>query len=157
MAKNTGERTAIRWIRDGVKANYTKGTTCEVCGCTDDLELHHPHTLSLVFEEYCQKNGLTVEGKDDVLAMRDEFYKAHWEELVVDVLTLCNTHHKLLHKIYGSQPSLSTASKQREWVKRLSEKLAGKAPQESATEGGAGFSRFVTKLNGSFLDHVIRS
>lgn len=159
MAKNTGsgERTAIRWLRDGVKSNYVKGPECECCGSNEDLELHHPHTFSLVFEEYCKKTGLTVEGKDEVLAMRDEFYKAHWNELVVDVLTLCSTHHKLLHKIYGSQPALSTASKQREWVERLKGKLSGRMSVQTTTEGGTGFSRFKTKLDGSFSDHVLRS
>lgn len=159
MAKNTGEfnRSFIRILRDGVKSNYVKLDECECCGSTEDLELHHPHTFSLVFEEYCKKVGLTVESSEQVLAMRDEFYKANWNELVLDVLTLCNTHHKLLHQIYGSKPSLSTASKQRVWVERLKGKLSGRMSVQTTTEGGTGFSRFKTKLDGSFSDHVLRS
>lgn len=159
MAKNTGsgERTAIRWIRDGIKSNYVKGSECEVCGSTEDLELHHTHSVALVLQEYCQKEGISIEGKEDVLAMRDAFYKSHWQELVVDTLTLCNCHHKLLHQIYGAVPSLSTASKQRIWVERLKGKLSGRMSVQTATEGGTGFSRFKTKLDGSFSDHVLRS
>lgn len=165
MAKNTGKgddlkRTVYKYVRDGVKSNYTKNPTCEICGCSDDLELHHPHTLSLVFDAYCLERGITVKSVEDVMAMRDEFYNAHWNELVVDVLTLCNTHHKALHKVYGAQPALSTASKQREWVQRIKDRLAGKESQPIEARpdrlpSEKGFNKFITRTT-NFLDHVTR-
>ncbi len=165
MAKNTGKgddlkRTVYKYIRDGVKSNYVKNDVCEICGTMEDLELHHPHTLSLVFDAYCEERGLAVKSVEEVMAMRDEFYEAHWNELVVDVLTLCNTHHKALHKTYGAQPALSTASKQREWVKRIKDKLEGKdsRPIEAKPDrlpSEKGFAKFITKTT-NFLDHVIR-
>ena len=167
MAKNTGtgdslKRTVYKYIRDGVKSNYIKNPVCEICGCSEDLELHHPHTISLVFDAYCLERGITVKGVEEVMAMRDEFYKTHWNELVVDVLTLCNTHHKALHKVYGAQPALSTASKQREWVQRIRDRLEGKdsqpiehKPIERKPPSEGGFSKFITRTT-NFLDHITR-
>lgn len=163
MAKNTGggelKRTVYKYIRDGVKSNYVKKEFCEVCSCSEDLELHHPHTLSLVFDAYCASNGIIVKSVEDVLAMRDAFYKAHWQELVVDCITLCNTHHKALHTIYGSQPPLSTASKQRNWVDRIRDKLSGKDSTPTATEprvlSGSGFDKFILGPS-DFNRHIYR-
>ena len=166
MAKNTGtgnelKRTVYKYIRDGVKANYVKLDKCEVCGCSEDLELHHPHTLSLVFDEYCEERGITVKDAEEVMAMRDEFYQVHWNELVVDVLTLCNTHHKALHKVYGAQPPLSTAAKQRVWVERIRDRLSGMDAQPSRDNEIRGpsldsrFARFV-KAPSDFARHILR-
>lgn len=166
MAKNTGtgnelKRTVYKYIRDGVKANYVKLDKCEVCGCSEDLELHHPHTLSLVFDAYCEERGITVKDAEEVMAMRDEFYQVHWNELVVDVLTLCNTHHKALHKVYGAQPPLSTAAKQRVWVERIRDRLSGTDAQPSRDNEIRGpsldsrFARFV-KAPSDFARHILR-
>jgi hypothetical protein len=151
MAKNTGgmKRSAIRYIRDGIKANYKYAETCEVCGCTDDLELHHPNTVSLLFDQWCLDKGYNPETKEEILEIRTEFYNEHWHELVDDVMTLCNTHHKALHKVYGSQPPLSTAPKQREWVKRIRDRSTGK---ESHSTNSEGFSRFIPKTFTRFSD-----
>lgn len=165
MAKNTGagsgdelKRTVTKYIRDGVKANYVKKPACEVCGTTEDLELHHPHTLNLVFSAYCEERGLTVKSVEEVMAMRDEFYKTHWNELVVDVLTLCNSHHKALHKVYGAQPPLSTAAKQRVWVNRIRDKLSGMDANltVSQVEQTSGFARFLNKEPSDLTRHVYR-
>lgn len=166
MAKNTGtgnelKRTVYKYIRDGVKANYTKLDHCEVCGCSEDLELHHPHTLSLVFDAYCEERGITVKDAEEVMAMRDEFYQVHWNELVVDVLTLCNTHHKALHKVYGAQPPLSTAAKQRVWVERIRDRLSSTDATPSSEHEIRGpsldsrFARFV-KAPSDFARHILR-
>ena len=164
MAKNTGtgdlKRTVYKYIRDGVKANYTKLAACEVCGCAEDLELHHPHTLSLVFDAYCEERGITVKDAEEVMAMRDDFYQVHWNELVVDVLTLCNTHHKALHKVYGAQPPLSTAAKQRVWVERIRDRLSGMDAQPKSEHEIIGpslnsrFARFV-KAPSDFARHIL--
>ena len=152
MAKNTGDlkRTKYKYIRDGIKSNYVYKSECEVCGCSSDLELHHPNTVSLLFDNWCSARGVVVNTVDEVMAIRDDFYKDHWNELVVDVMTLCNTHHKALHKIYGIQPSLATADKQRNWVKRLRDKNSGmdSRPSREAT----GFAKFIPKNIPRFTD-----
>lgn len=167
MAKNTGkgndlQRTVTKYIRDGIKANYKKSDFCEVCGCSEDLELHHTHSVKLVFDAYCAERGLTIQSTEEVMAMRDEFYQVHWNELVVDVLTLCNTHHKALHKVYGAQPPLSTASKQRVWVERIRDRLSGMDATPLTNEHeirgpslDSRFARFV-KAPSDFARHILR-
>ncbi len=123
MAKNTGNaRSAIRWIRDSVKQQYPKGNACEICGTGEDLEYHHYHTLSLMFERYCRDEGIVVKTDEDILAIRGEFAEKYWSEVVTDGVTLCSDHHKALHKVYGSKPELSTAEKQKNWVVRMGSK-----------------------------------
>lgn len=109
------KRVPTKYIRDGIKANYQKGSSCQICGCTDSLELHHYTSVALLFKKWCKKNKYSTE---DVLEIREEFYKEHWHELVEFVVTLCKTHHKALHKVYGVEPLLSTTPKQVRWVER---------------------------------------
>lgn len=114
LSKN--KRVATKHIRDGIKSNYCKDTKCAICGAEQDLELHHYHTVSLLLQKYASEGEIAIETDEQVLAMRDEFYEAHWNELVTDTVTLCNKHHKVLHKVYGKAPLLHTAPKQRSWV-----------------------------------------
>lgn len=148
MAKNTNKRVAVKHCRDGIKANYKKDCECAVCGTAEDLELHHYTTFSLLLEQYCKERNISIETDEEVLAMRDQFYEDHWYELVDYTVTLCNTHHKQLHKIYGKQPALSTAKKQEAWVQKFKERLSGKdshsTSQGESSQSDNRFSRHVT-------------
>ncbi|AJF40909.1 hypothetical protein [Vibrio phage JSF12] len=117
MAANTNKRVATKHIRDGIKSHYRKKDYCEICSTNEDLELHHYHTVSLLLKNYARENSIPISTDEQVLAMRDDFYKKYWHELVEDTVTLCNTHHVLLHKIYTQEPPLHTAEKQRNWVR----------------------------------------
>lgn len=125
MARNTNKRVATKHIRDGIKSNYSKKECCEICGTKDDLELHHYHTVSLLLKNYAAENGIPISTDDEVLAMRDDFYQVFWHELVEDTVTLCNTHHVRLHKIYTQEPTLASAPKQRNWVAAQAVKFSG--------------------------------
>lgn len=131
MAKNTGakKRVPVKHIRDGIKSNYNKDCKCAICSTDEDLELHHYRTVSTLFYKYCEENNIDISTDEAVLAMRDEFYKEHWNDLVEYTVTLCNTHHKLLHKIYGREPRLATAEKQERWVQKQKDKFEGRAPK----------------------------
>lgn len=130
MAKNTGEkkRVPVKHIRDGIKSNYNKDCKCAICSTEEDLELHHYRTVSTLFYNYCKEHNIDISTDELVLAMRDQFYKDHWEDLVEYTVTLCNKHHKLLHKIYGREPLLHTAEKQERWVQKQKDKHEGKTP-----------------------------
>jgi hypothetical protein len=145
MAKN--KRVATKHIRDGIKSQYPKGTECEICGTHEDLEYHHYHTLSILLKKYAKENGIPIDTDEQVLAMRDQFYEAHWEEVVTDGVTLCNEHHKLLHKIYGKEPALNTAEKQKHWVKSFRDKLSG---MDTQPYSGGNFSRLIPEIRRSF-------
>lgn len=129
MAKNTGERkrVPVKHIRDGIKSNYKKDCKCAICSTDEDLELHHYRTVSTLFYKYCEENNIDISTDEKVVEMRDQFYKDHWDDLVERTVTLCNTHHTLLHSIYGREPALHTASKQERWVQIQKEKIENKA------------------------------
>lgn len=149
MAKNTGnglKRDPVKYIRDGIKSNYKKESACEICDSGEDLELHHYHSVSFVLEKYAKELGLSLSTKEEVLAMRDEFYKIHWRELVEDTVTLCNHHHTALHKVYGQKPLLHTASKQRNWVGKQYDKAHGIVTETSskALDAGIGYTSLLS-------------
>lgn len=117
MAKNTGNnRIPVKWIRDGAKAAYVKKSCCDICSTTEDLELHHTHSLTLLMHKWVEKTGYDLSTDENVLAVRDEFIQDHKKELYDDVHTLCNKHHIALHRVYGKAPPLSTAEKQSRWI-----------------------------------------
>lgn len=126
MATNNNKRVAVKHIRDGIKSNYKKDCKCAICSTDEDLELHHYTTVSLLLKKYTADNNIPISTDEEVLAMREEFYKIHWYELVDYTVTLCAEHHRLLHKIYGREPPLHTAKKQEQWVQKQRDKAEGK-------------------------------
>lgn len=151
MAKNTNSRrNPIKWVRDGVKVHYKKGNQCEICGTTKDLEYHHYHSMANLVHKYVAENNIPFETDDDALAMRDEFYQAHWFEVVEDAATLCNSHHTALHKVFGKAPKLSTVDKQRQWVLKQAgqehdqEQVISKYNFATYVSEGLSFTQFLT-------------
>lgn len=119
-------RIPVKWVRDFVKSHYKKGSCCAVCGVTEKLEHHHYTSISLIFRKWLKAHGIKIKTDEDVLEVRESFAKDHWFEVVEDMVTLCNTHHKQLHKVYGKEPPLSTVEKQRRWVSRQKQKIEDK-------------------------------
>jgi hypothetical protein len=117
VAKNTGNnRAAIKWVRDRAKSAYIKMPLCCICDTDQDLELHHTHGMTNLFEQWCKKQGYQIDTDEDVLAIRDEFINTHHYEIYEAVYTLCNKHHQALHRVYGKSPPLHTAKKQSHWI-----------------------------------------
>lgn len=156
MASNTGnKRVAVKHIRDGIKSQYPKGTTCEICGTEHDLEYHHYATLSIVFQEYCERNNIQVNTDEQVLEMRDKFYEDNWDAVVTDGVTLCNTHHKALHKLYGKQPVLASMKKQKHWVHRMFEKSTnGLTVGTDSQSTAARFSKHIPRMRVDFASLI---
>lgn len=112
--KNTGlKRVPVKYIRDKAKSDYVKASFCQICGETEDLDFHHYYSVSTLVSRWMAKEKLLP---DDVLEWRDRFIEEHRVELYDETVTLCNTHHKKLHTVYGIEPPLVTASKQKRWV-----------------------------------------
>lgn len=130
MAKNTNtnKRVAIKWIRDKAKSAYEKQSVCHICGATEDLELHHTHGLTNLFEKWAKEKNYKTDTDDDILAIREEFIDTHHKEIYEDVYTLCAKHHMALHRVYGKSPPLHTASKQNLWIENQKRKLNGVEP-----------------------------
>ena len=115
MAKNL-KRDPIKHVRDRAKAKYEKGDECFICGSTESLDFHHFHTLTPLFNKWLRANKISINTDEDVLAVRDRFIAEHQAELYAETVTLCHEHHLKLHSVYGKDPALSTADKQKRWV-----------------------------------------
>jgi hypothetical protein len=106
-------RDAVKYIRDKAKSKYEKGTECYICQGTKDLDFHHYYSLSPLLHKWVKDNKQLP---DNVLEFRDLFIEQHWAELYEHTVTLCHTHHLKLHSVYGKDPALVTANKQKNWV-----------------------------------------
>ena len=125
MATNTNKRVAIKWIRDKAKSAYEKMPSCHICDTNQDLELHHTHGLTNLFEKWAKQKNYSIDTDEDVLAIREEFIDTHHKEIYEDVFTLCSKHHMALHRVYGKSPPLHTASKQKHWIEAQKNKHNG--------------------------------
>lgn len=119
------KRYSIKYVRDKVKSNYPVKSSCEICGVTDELHFHHFNSVSEMWNKWEKARGTKITTAEEIMLVRDEFIKAHWEELVNKGATLCKKHHEALHKIYGKNPSLATAEKQERWLQKQKEKRNG--------------------------------
>lgn len=124
MAKNNN-RIPVKWVRDKAKAAYEKQAHCHICGTTNDLELHHLASITLLLNSWSAKKNYDISTDDGILAVRDEFISEHYKEIYTDVYTLCNKHHVALHSVYGKIPSPSSAPKQEQWIARQKAKYEG--------------------------------
>lgn len=121
MAKNF-KRDPIKFIRDKAKGRYQKGFECRICGSAEKLDFHHFYTLTPLFNKWIRENKIQINTDEDVLEVRDRFIEEHMDELYVHTVTLCHDHHLKLHSLYGKDPPLTTAEKQKRWVEKQREK-----------------------------------
>ena len=113
------KRDIVKYIRHKAKNKYEKGSECYICGSDVKLDFHHFYTLSPLVHKYVKDKKLLPE---NILSFREDFIQDHWAELYEHTVTLCHDHHLALHKIYGRNPSLATATKQKNWVEIQREK-----------------------------------
>lgn len=118
----TFKRDPIKFVRDKAKARYEKGTECFICGSNKVLDFHHFFSLTPLFNKWLRENKITIKTDDDVLAVRDQFIAEHQPELYEHAVTLCHDHHLKLHSVYGKDPPLITAMKQKRWTEIQREK-----------------------------------
>jgi len=144
MAKNTdNKRLAVKHVRDRAKSAYEKDTKCYICETTQDLELHHTHSLTLLLNQWASEKGYSIDTDEGILAVRDEFIDQYHKEIYDDVFTLCNRDHIKLHGIYGKNPSLNTAGKQSQWIEKQKAKFSGdERVKEIAGSQSGSFSSF---------------
>jgi hypothetical protein len=126
MAKNTNNRIPVKWIRDKAKAAYEKQSNCYVCNTTQDLELHHLHSITILLNRWADRKNYDISTDDGILAVRDEFIAEHKIELYDLVYTLCNKHHVALHGVYGKAPALGSEDRQKNWIEKQKAKFEGR-------------------------------
>lgn len=124
MAKNI-KRIPVKWVRDRAKSAYDKKDQCHICGTSEDLELHHLSSITLLLEKWSAEKRYDISTDEGIIAVRDEFIQDHHKEIYDDVYTLCNKHHVMLHGVYGKSPALGTAQKQERWINLQKAKFEG--------------------------------
>jgi len=113
------KRDPVKYIRDRAKSKYNKGTECYICGAKTKLDFHHFYTLTALLRlwlETKQKERPEHYTDEYIVVWRDEFIEDCAKELYDETVTLCHSHHQQLHSVYGRNPSLVTAPKQKTWV-----------------------------------------
>jgi hypothetical protein len=118
-------RDPIKYVRDRAKGRYKKGTECEICGATENLDFHHYYSMTPMFNLWCKKNKIVIRTEEDILAVRDRFIEEKSAEVYDLTVTLCHDHHMALHAVYGKNPVLGTAKKQMTWVEKQRQKHLG--------------------------------
>lgn len=142
MAKNTdNKRIPVKWVRDRAKAAYDKKDHCFVCGTSEDLELHHLQSITLLLNEWADRKNYDISTDEGIIAVRDEFIEEHKVQLYDWVYTLCNAHHVKLHGVYGKAPTLVSAPKQSRWLEIQKAKLLNGNEVKSSVNLG-NFSTF---------------
>lgn len=116
------KRIPIKYVRDRAKSRYVKDDTCYVCGSQACLDFHHLYTVDVLFDNWLNKNKITIKTSEDVIAVRDRFISEHEYEMFDYAKTLCKDCHKRLHCVYGQRPLLSTAPKQARWLDKQRQK-----------------------------------
>ena len=119
------KRDPVKYIRDRAKSKYEKGSECRICGVKIKLDFHHFHTLAPLLRKWlAEKQKLRADHYTDeyLIIWRDEFIDDNWTELYDETVTICHAHHLKLHSIYGRNPPLHTAEKQKRWVEIQREK-----------------------------------
>ena len=113
------KRDPVKYIRDRAKSKYKKDNECYICGTEKELDFHHFYSLAPLLRLWLKKK--TQERPEHytdeyIVIWRDEFIEDNWAELYDHTVTICHAHHRELHKIYGRNPGLGTATKQMRWV-----------------------------------------
>lgn len=118
-------RLPIKVIRDYIKKDYKAKDCCYICGVKDKLELHHLYSVSELFSLWCGQRKIVIQQltEEDMFKLRIDFAVDCEKELANEhLVTLCNSHHKRLHMIYGQTYKNSMAPKIRSWLEIQREK-----------------------------------
>ena len=119
------KRQLVKYVRDKAKHAYDKKPYCEICGSDGagmPLDFHHFYSVTNMLDLWLKKNRLNPTTAEEIMAIREKFIEEHKVQMYEKAVTLCHTHHELLHKVYGSKPLLTTALKQENWFKKQREK-----------------------------------
>ena len=137
MTSTDLKRSLTKYIRDKAKHAYNKKPYCEICGSDGDgipLDFHHFYSVTNMLDLWLRKNKLNPTTAEEIMAVREQFIEEHHSQMYDKAVTLCHKHHELLHKIYGSKPLLTTATKQEVWVKRQKLKYGTKTMDSGEAE-----------------------
>ena len=117
-------RLPVKTVRDYIKRFYKSKDCCYICGDSSNLELHHLYSVSELFNNWCDEQGIKeLTSTDLIMKLRIQFYKDCYNKLNNDnLVTLCKSHHIRLHTIYGQRYSNNLVPKVVNWLEIQKEK-----------------------------------
>ncbi len=112
------KREPIKFLRDFLKKNYKADNFCYICGITENIEYHHMHGLSELFNTWRKKNNIPeITTVEQIMKYRILFAKDEEERLSNKYLySLCKSHHHKLHNLYGQRYTNSKVPKILRWL-----------------------------------------
>ena len=121
------KRFPIKYIRDFIKKDYKLLDECFVCNSTEFLELHHLFSVSELFKRWRETNKINeISSVDEIKDLRVKFAEDCKDQLSHENLyTLCSTHHKQLHNLYGQTYSNHLVPKIKNWLEIQKAKHGG--------------------------------
>jgi len=124
---NTLKRFPVKYIRDYIKKDYKLRDQCYICGVDKNLELHHLYSLSQLWNSWLAKHKIKhIEGVEQIKNLRETFSKDCADSLSNEhLITLCSSHHKQLHTVYGQNYLNHLVPKIRNWLEIQKEKISG--------------------------------
>ena len=122
------KRLEVKLLRDGIKSQYPpRAKECRICGSSRDLESHHTHSISALWNKYKKEFKIVIKDTEHIMVEREHFYAKYSNEVIHDLTTLCKICHQKLHSIYGKAPGLHTAKKQTRWIEIQRDKRIGES------------------------------
>lgn len=114
----TLKRLPLKYVRDYIKKHYKIRDCCYICGTTENLELHHLYSVSELFNNWCSSQNITsIDSEEQMLELRVAFAEQCSAELdSANTYTLCGTHHKRLHNLYGQRYPNYLVPKIKNWL-----------------------------------------
>ena len=61
------KRYLVKYIRDGAKKAYEKGSECFICGSEESLDFHHFHSLAELTNKWVKVKKLNIQTSADLL------------------------------------------------------------------------------------------
>ena len=94
---------------------------------THVLELHHLFSVSELFKKWRETNKINeISSVDEIKDLRVKFAEDCKDQLSHENLyTLCSTHHKQLHNLYGQTYSNHLVPKIKNWLEIQKAKHGG--------------------------------
>lgn len=117
MTEKTLKRDPVKYIRDSMKSQYKAREQCFICGCSENIELHHLYSVAELWHAWQKSSRVRVETDEDIINCREQFITENALYLSNEHLySLCKAHHQRLHSIFGKSYSNYTARKVAKWL-----------------------------------------
>jgi len=128
MRNTSAEKLFTKFVRAKAKTQYHKykKDECWVCGSSENLELHHVYPLSDIIHDWLREHNIKNPSND--VELREELLNDVADKVYnpTNLITLCKTHHRNVHTLFGQTYGGKMAEKVNKYLTKQKEKFNGK-------------------------------